>query len=69
MPGGIGDRTAVVAGRNGNDPTLLLVGRQTEQFVGRSPKLERSGGLLVLQLEMNAGRGIQPLAPVYLSLQ
>ncbi len=50
-PGDVGDGTAVVAARHGDDPPRSLLIAQAEDLVRRSPQLERTGCLQALRLQ------------------
>src|SRR5690606_21316420 len=53
VPGGEGDRLAVVAGGGGDDAARAVGGRQQRDRVRRAPHLEAAGLLPALQLEVD----------------
>ena len=53
----IGDSLRMVAGAHRNDAPCPFLGREQQQLVQRAPLLERSGELVVLELEEDFGPG------------
>jgi hypothetical protein len=63
--GGIRDTEAMITGGRRNDPSRAVCRRQRSQDVRGSPDLERSGPLLVLELQeyVDPGMSREPVTP------